>query len=66
MKCPQCGATSFRTKSTQNVTEQNCFRRRRQCTECGYTFTTYEEPMTPQEYKAKKWSADMLSEAVVV
>lgn len=41
MKCPFCGSEGFRTIETRN-SRNNTIRRRRECTNCGKRFTTYE------------------------
>ena len=43
MKCPSCGATdSTKVIDSRPVEESNSVRRRRECLECQFRFTTYE------------------------
>jgi transcriptional repressor NrdR len=41
MKCPYCGSESVKTLETRD-TQNNVVRRRKECTNCGRRFTTYE------------------------
>lgn len=40
MKCPNCNNTTFKVLSSKTRTDY--FYRRRECTECGHRFSTYE------------------------
>lgn len=42
MKCPQCGYNSSRVVDSRPSDDATTIRRRRECEECGYRFTTYE------------------------
>ena len=42
MKCPNCGFADSRVLDSRPTEEGNSIRRRRECTECGKRFTTYE------------------------
>ena len=42
MKCPNCGFGDSRVLDSRPTEEGNSIRRRRECTECGKRFTTYE------------------------
>ena len=42
MKCPSCGFADSRVLDSRPAEEGNSIRRRRECTECGKRFTTYE------------------------
>ena len=42
MKCPHCGSRSSRVMETRSVDEGAAIRRRRECPDCGFRFTTYE------------------------
>lgn len=41
MKCPYCGLESIKTLETRD-SQNNVVRRRKECTDCGRRFTTYE------------------------
>ncbi len=53
MRCPRCFCTDNDKKikviDSRPVEENNSIRRRRECTECGFRFTTYEiiDTLTP-------------------
>ena len=42
MKCPACGAPDSRVIDSRPVEDSSSIKRRRECTECGKRFTTYE------------------------
>ncbi len=42
MKCPICGCTEDKVLETRNIAEGISIRRRRECIECGFRFTTFE------------------------
>jgi transcriptional repressor NrdR len=42
MRCPYCGAFDSRVLDSRPAEEGNSVRRRRECSECGRRFTTYE------------------------
>jgi transcriptional repressor NrdR len=42
MKCPRCSSMDDRVIDSRTVREGEATRRRRECAECGYRFTTYE------------------------
>ena len=42
MKCPRCGYTRSRVIDSRPADEGATIRRRRECENCGYRFTTYE------------------------
>ena len=42
MKCPTCRYGETRVIDSRLVEEDNSIRRRRECLECGYRFTTFE------------------------
>ena len=42
MRCPYCGAGETRVADSRLAQDGDCVRRRRQCTDCGERFTTYE------------------------
>ncbi|MFB6135987.1 MAG: transcriptional regulator NrdR [Halobacteriaceae archaeon] len=42
MRCPDCGEGTSRVVDSQPINEAGAIRRRRECKECGFRFTTYE------------------------
>lgn len=42
MKCPACGADNDKVLETRTTNSGSAMRRRRECLECGYRFTSYE------------------------
>lgn len=42
MKCPVCGCMDDKVLETRFIGDCSSIRRRRECTGCGYRFTTYE------------------------
>ena len=42
MRCPFCGSTETQVKDSRQVEDQSAIRRRRQCSDCGGRFTTFE------------------------
>src|ERR1700747_2688689 len=43
MRCPKCGSRDDKVIDSRQSRESSRIRRRRQCTECEYPFTVYEE-----------------------
>ena len=43
MKCPKCGADDDRVLDSRSVREGAAIRRRRECSSCGFRYTTHEE-----------------------
>lgn len=43
MNCPKCGHEDSKVLDTRTGRENRSIRRRRQCLDCGYRFTTLEE-----------------------
>jgi len=43
MRCPKCGCQDDKVIDSRASREGATIRRRRQCTACGFRFTTYEE-----------------------
>ena len=43
MRCPKCGCQDDKVIDSRASREGATIRRRRECTKCGYRFTTYEE-----------------------
>lgn len=42
MKCPSCGSENLKVIDSRPVPENNSIRRRRECNDCKFRFTTYE------------------------
>ncbi|KRN88525.1 transcriptional regulator NrdR [Ligilactobacillus ceti] len=42
MKCPQCKSNTSRVVDSRPADEGAAIRRRRECSKCGYRFTTFE------------------------
>ena len=42
MKCPFCGCNDTQVKDSRNADDDTAVRRRRECSECGQRFTTFE------------------------
>lgn len=48
MRCPKCGYEESKVIDTRPSENNDAIRRRRECNECGYRFTTYERlELTP-------------------
>ena len=45
MKCSQCGYPRTIVYDTRDQDQRTSVRRRRECTKCGYRFTTTEEEL---------------------
>ncbi|MBI3417978.1 MAG: transcriptional repressor NrdR [Verrucomicrobia bacterium] len=43
MRCPKCGCQDDKVIDSRGSREGSTIRRRRECSECGHRFTTYEE-----------------------
>jgi transcriptional repressor NrdR len=43
MRCPKCGSRDDKVIDSRQSRDSSSIRRRRQCLNCGYRFTTYEE-----------------------
>lgn len=42
MKCPFCGCEETQVKDSRNTDDNTAIRRRRECPDCGFRFTTFE------------------------
>lgn len=42
MRCPSCQASDCKVVDSRPLDDNKCIRRRRECPECHYRFTTYE------------------------
>jgi transcriptional repressor NrdR len=47
MKCQQCGSLDNKVVESRDVADNDAIRRRRECLNCGYRFTTYERLERP-------------------
>jgi len=47
MKCSQCQSTDNKVVESRDVADNEAIRRRRECLNCGYRFTTYERVERP-------------------
>ncbi|MDD4083052.1 MAG: ATP cone domain-containing protein, partial [Sphaerochaetaceae bacterium] len=43
MKCPNCGGTNDRVLDSRASSDNTSIRRRRECLDCGFRFTSYEK-----------------------
>ncbi len=46
MKCPKCRAPDTKVLDSRPIEDGLCIRRRRECLNCGFRFTTYERFFT--------------------
>ena len=71
MFCPNCNKEELRVLEKRNIEGEAAIRRRRECTDCGFRFTTYERPEAPTLTVIKKdghkeiYSRDKLIKGVV-
>lgn len=54
MKCPQCHHDDSKVLESRQSTDHHQIRRRRQCLNCGYRFTTYEKTEEVLTYVRKR------------
>lgn len=47
MKCQRCGSLDNKVVESRDVADNDAIRRRRECLNCGYRFTTYERLERP-------------------
>ncbi len=57
MKCSQCQQADTKVIESRDVAEGDAIRRRRECTNCQYRFTTYERVERPQIIVVKNTGA---------
>ena len=55
MRCPQCEARETRVVDSRDLDESATIRRRRECTQCGARFTTYDARLTEVD---RVWLSD--------
>ena len=62
MKCPRCDHADTRVVDSRPADEGSAIRRRRECPNCGYRFTSYEraqfEPLTVTKRNGRKEAFD--------
>jgi transcriptional repressor NrdR len=54
MKCQQCGSLDNKVVESRDVADNDAIRRRRECLNCGYRFTTYERLERPSLVVVKR------------
>jgi transcriptional repressor NrdR len=54
MRCQQCSSTDNKVVESRDVAEGDAVRRRRECLNCGYRFTTYERLERPHLVVVKR------------
>lgn len=54
MKCGQCGSCDNKVVESRDVADGEAIRRRRECLNCGYRFTTYERLERPSLVVVKR------------
>jgi transcriptional repressor NrdR len=54
MRCQQCGFTDNKVVESRDVADGDAVRRRRECLNCGYRFTTYERLERPHLIVVKR------------
>ncbi len=57
MKCPKCGVNNDKVIDSRSIKDDSGVRRRRECLNCGYRFTT-TEGVVPEELKVVKRNGD--------
>ena len=54
MRCPKCSSNDDKVIETRSSKEGDTIRRRRQCLQCGFRFTTFESILPADIYVVKK------------
>lgn len=54
MKCQRCGSCDNKVVESRDVSDNDAIRRRRECLNCGYRFTTYERLERPSLVVVKR------------
>ena len=54
MKCPFCGCDDTQVKDSRDADDNTAIRRRRECSECGSRFTTFERVQLRELVVVKK------------
>ena len=60
MKCQKCGSLDNKVVESRDVADNDAIRRRRECLNCGYRFTTYERLERPTLVVIKRDSTRQL------
>jgi transcriptional repressor NrdR len=60
MKCQRCGSLDNKVVESRDVADNDAIRRRRECLNCGYRFTTYERLERPTLVVIKRNSTRQL------
>ena len=58
MRCPSCGAMETRVLETRTAGDGRVIRRRRECPDCSYRFTTYEKAEEKRTLRVKDGSRE--------
>jgi transcriptional repressor NrdR len=54
MRCPKCKSENLKVNESRDLEAEDAIRRRRECTDCNYRFTTYERVEIPLLCVVKK------------
>ena len=54
MRCPSCGLIHSKVRESRLINESSTMKRRRECTDCGFRFTTYEQIDAPPLFVVKR------------
>ena len=54
MRCPHCGSSDDKVIESRTLANGDAIRRRRECSQCGYRFTSYERTEDKQFMVIKK------------
>ena len=67
MRCPKCGGSKSSVIDSRQAEDGNTIRRRRECDECQYRFTTYErvEERTLVVVKKEQFSRDKIFNGII-
>lgn len=65
LRCPECGSPNLGVTDTRGAPAQS-LRRRRECEDCGYRFTTYEKAKSSSAEEAARAKGYMKMRAVLV
>ncbi|MCQ2378301.1 MAG: ATP cone domain-containing protein [Victivallaceae bacterium] len=57
MRCPKCGVNNDKVIDSRGISDDSGVRRRRECLNCSYRFTTVEE-IVPEELHVVKRSGE--------
>lgn len=71
MICPNCKSSNLKVLEKRDIEGEPAIRRRRECIDCNFRFTTYERPETPSMIVIKKngarqpYSKEKITEGVL-